>query len=81
IRANDGFVVAFGPALSAAVADAAPVVCLRFAPTPEKTSRYLREGLVDREIGVQSHMGPDIRLQRLFEARGVGVIRRGHPLA
>lgn len=64
IRANDGFVVAFGPALIAAVADAAPDVCIRFAPKPEKTSRYLREGLVDLEIGVQSNMGPEIRLQR-----------------
>lgn len=66
IRANDGFVVAFGPALIASVAKAAPDVCLRFAPKPEKTSRYLREGLVDLEIGVQSNMGPEIRIQRLF---------------
>ncbi len=81
VRANDGFVVAFGPALIAAVADAAPDVCIRFAPKPEKTSRYLREGLVDLEIGVQSNMGPEIRLQRLFEDRFVGVVRKGHPLA
>ncbi len=81
IRANGGFVVAFGPALIAAVADAAPDVCIRFAPKPEKTSRYLREGLVDLEIGVQSNMGPEIRLQRLFEDRFVGVVRKGHPLA
>ncbi|MDU2540136.1 MAG: LysR family transcriptional regulator, partial [Klebsiella sp.] len=80
-EANDGFVVAFGPALIAAVADAAPDVCIRFAPKPEKTSRYLREGLVDLEIGVQSNMGPEIRLQRLFEDRFVGVVRKGHPLA
>ncbi len=73
--------VAFGPALIAAVADAAPDVCIRFAPKPEKTSRYLREGLVDLEIGVQSNMGPEIRLQRLFEDRFVGVVRKGHPLA
>ncbi|MBE4853725.1 LysR family transcriptional regulator [Enterobacter cloacae complex sp. P40RS] len=81
IRANDGFVVAFGPALIAAVADAAPDVCIRFAPKPEKTSRYLREGLVDLEIGVQSNMGPEILVQRLFEDRFVGVVRKGHPLA
>ncbi|EKZ5662079.1 LysR family transcriptional regulator [Klebsiella aerogenes] len=81
IRANDGFVVAFGPSLIAAVAEAAPNVCLRFAPKPEKTSRYLREGLVDLEIGVQSNMGPEIRLQRLFEDRFVGVVRKEHPLA
>lgn len=81
IRANDGFVVAFGPLLIAAVADVAPDVCIRFTPKPEKTSRYLREGLVDLEIGVQSNMGPEIRLQRLFQDRFVGVVRKGHPLA
>ena len=81
IRANDGFVVAFGPALIAAVAEAAPDVCIRFAPKPEKTSRYLREGLVDLEIGVQSNMGPEIRLQRLFQDRFVGAVRKTHPLA
>lgn len=81
IRANDGFVVAFGPALIAAVAEAAPDVCIRFAPKPEKTSRFLREGLVDLEIGVQSNMGPEIRLQRLFQDRFVGAVRKAHPLA
>lgn len=81
IRANDGFVVAFGPALIAAVAEVAPEVCIRFAPKPEKTSRYLREGLVDLEIGVQSNMGPEIRLQRLFHDRFVGAVRKTHPLA
>jgi transcriptional regulator, LysR family len=81
LRANDGFVVAFGPALIAAVAADAPDVCLRFAPKPEKNSRYLREGLVDLEIGVQSNMGPEIRLQRLFQDRFIGAVRRDHPLA
>lgn len=81
IRANDGFVVAFGPLLIAAVAEAAPGICIRFAPKPEKTSRYLREGLVDLEIGVQSNMGPEIRVQRLFQDRFIGAVRREHPLA
>ncbi len=81
IRANDGFVVAFGPLLIAAVASVAPGVCIRFSPKPEKTSRYLREGLVDLEIGVQSNMGPEIRLQRLFQDRFVGAVRKGHPLS
>jgi DNA-binding transcriptional LysR family regulator len=67
--------------LIAAVASVAPGVCIRFAPKPEKTSRYLREGLVDLEIGVQSNMGPEIRLQRLFQDRFVGAVRKGHPLS
>jgi DNA-binding transcriptional LysR family regulator len=80
LRANDGFIEAFGPVLIAAVAAIAPLVCLRFAPKPEKSSRYLREGLVDLEIGVLSNMGPEIRLQALFRDRFVGVVRKGHPL-
>lgn len=80
IRANEGFVEAFGPMLIAAVADAAPRVCLRFAPKIEKDSRYLREGLVDLEIGVVGDLGPEIRLQMLFRDHFVGVVRAGHPL-
>ncbi|MDU6108499.1 MAG: LysR family transcriptional regulator [Klebsiella pneumoniae] len=89
IRANDGFVVAFGPALIAAVADAAPDVCIRFAPKPEKTSRYLREGLVDLEIGVQSNMGPegalhgsvDDALAELGTKRKIASVVPGFPTA
>ncbi len=80
IRANEGFVEAFGPMLIAAVAAVAPGVCLRFAPKIEKNSRYLREGLVDLEIGVVGGMGPEIRLQALFRDHFVGVVRDGHPL-
>ncbi|MGL5387887.1 MAG: LysR family transcriptional regulator [Serratia sp. (in: enterobacteria)] len=80
IRANEGFVEAFGASLIAAAAKAAPLVRLRFSPKPEKTSRHLREGLVDLEIGVLGTMGPEIRLQTLFRDRFVGVVRAGHPL-
>lgn len=80
IRANDGFVETLGPALIAAAAKAAPRVRLRFAPKPQKTARYLREGLVDLEIGVLGNMGPEIRIQRLFDDRFVAVVRSGHPL-
>lgn len=81
LRVNDGFIEAFGPPLIAAVAAMAPGVCLRFSPKPEKSSRFLREGLVDLEIGVLSNMGPEIRVQALYRDRFVGVVRHGHPLA
>ncbi|AYM90536.1 MULTISPECIES: LysR family transcriptional regulator [Serratia] len=80
IRANEGFVEAFGASLIAAAAKAAPLVRLRFSPKPEKTSKHLREGLVDLEIGVLGTMGPEIRLQALFRDRFVGVVRAGHLL-
>lgn len=81
LRANDGFVEAFGPALIAEAAATAPGITLRFAAKPEKTSRPLREGLVDLEIGVLGEMGPEIRVQALFRDRFVGVVRKDHPLA
>lgn len=81
IRANDGFVEAFGAQLIAEVAAAAPKARLRFAPKPEKSAKHLREGLVDLEIGTLGNMGPEIRLQALFRDRFVGVVRKGHPLA
>lgn len=80
LRANEGFVEAFGAALIAAAATAAPSVRLCFAPKPEKHSRHLREGLVDLEIGVLGEMGPEIRLQALFRDRFIAVVRKGHPL-
>lgn len=80
IRANEGFVEAFGPGLIAAAAGEAPRVSLHFAPKIEKDSRYLREGLVDLEIGVVENMGPEIRLQALFRDHFIGVVRAGHSL-
>lgn len=80
IRANDGFVVAMGAQLIAAVALQAPLVRLRFAPKVEKSATYLREGSADLEIGVPGDMGPEVRVQALFRDHFVGVVRKGHPL-
>ncbi|CAB3708356.1 PCP degradation transcriptional activation protein [Paraburkholderia rhynchosiae] len=80
IRANDGFVEAFGSPLIAAVRAVAPQVCLRFAPKPDKTATHLRDGSADLEIGVLGEMGPEVRLQALFRDRFIGVVRKGHPL-
>ncbi|CAE6740222.1 Nodulation protein D 2 [Paraburkholderia haematera] len=80
IRANDGFVEAFGSPLIAAATAVAPHVCLRFAPKPDKTAKHLRDGSADLEIGVLGEMGPEVRLQALFRDRFVGVVRKGHPL-
>ena len=80
IRANDGFVEAFGVRLLAAIATEAPGVQLRFAPKPDKDVRALREGLIDLEIGVLGEAAPEVRIQALFRDRFVGVARQGHPL-
>lgn len=81
IRANDGFVEAFGARLIGAVHVEAPLLRLSFAPKLEKSPRYLREGTADLEIGVVGDMGPEVRIQALYRDRFVGVVRKGHPLA
>ena len=45
IRANDGFVVAFGPLLIAAVASVAPNVCIRFSRNLKKHRAICERGL------------------------------------
>ncbi|RPH28589.1 LysR family transcriptional regulator [Buttiauxella warmboldiae] len=80
LRTNAGFIEIFGAALITAVASVAPLVQLRFMSKPEKTAKYLREGLIDLEVGVLGDMGPEIRLTALYRDKFVGVVRKGHPL-
>ncbi|HDJ1439075.1 TPA: LysR family transcriptional regulator [Serratia rubidaea] len=81
LRTNEGFVETFGAALVTAAAQAAPEVCLRFVPKPEKSPRSLREDDIDIEVGVLHGMGPEIHLQTLFRDRFIVAVRQGHPLA
>ena len=81
LRATEGFVENFGPALMARVATQAPGVRLRFLHKLEKDSGPLRDGSVDLETGVVDQaIGPEVRTQALFHDRYVGVVRTGHPL-
>ncbi|VFS28379.1 Nodulation protein D 2 [Serratia liquefaciens] len=81
IRANDGFVVAFGPALIAAVADAAPDVCIRFAPKPEKTSRYLRKGWLIWRLAFRVIWGQKYGCNDCLRIGLLASSVKGHPLA
>lgn len=82
LRASDGFVEYFGPALLALTGHEAPGVRLRFMQKPDKDSTPLREGSVDLEIGVVgAASSPEIRTRALFRDRFIGVVRAGHPLA
>ena len=80
IRANEGFVETFAARFARAVTAAAPGVRIAFAPKPDKDVRFLREGLVDLEVGVLGETGPEVMIQALFEDRFVGVVRPDHPL-
>lgn len=81
LRAREGFVENFGAQLVSRVMAAAPNVRLRFVGKADKDSGPLRDGSVDLETGVvEQTIGPEVRAQRLFDDRYVGVVRKGHPL-
>lgn len=81
LRASEGFVETFGPALLERVGRDAPGVRLRFVPKPDKASDPLREGSVDLETGVVGKStGPETMVQALFRDRFEGVAREGHPI-
>jgi DNA-binding transcriptional LysR family regulator len=82
LRASDGFVENFGPALISRVNREAPRVHLRFLSKPNRESTPLRDGSVDLETGVVGTMtSPEIIMQALFRDRFVGVVRVGHALS
>jgi DNA-binding transcriptional LysR family regulator len=80
IRANEGFVALFAPAIVVAVSEMAPYVRLRFAPKPDKVVTPLRDGAIDMEIGTAGASAPEMRSKLLFRDRFVGVVREDHPL-
>ncbi|MNP15902.1 Nodulation protein D 2 [compost metagenome] len=81
LRTSEGFVENFGAALIARIATQAPGVRLRFVHKPDKESTALRDGTVDLETGVVGKAtSPELRTQRLFRDRFIGVVRAGHPL-
>ena len=82
LRASDGFVENFGPALLAHIGAQAPGVRLRFVQKLDRESVQLREGSIDLETGVIGSLtSPEVRTRRLFGDRFVGVVRSGHALA
>ena len=80
LRTSEGFMARFAAPLVGAVVDAAPRVCLRFAPKPRKEADPLRQAQVDLEIGVLDSLAPELLSRCLFRDRFVGAARIGHPL-
>lgn len=82
IRTSEGFVENFGAELIALVNEEAPDVQLCFVQKPNKDSAPLRDGTVDLEIGVVGMTtSPEVRTQKLYRDRLIGVVRMGHPLS
>ncbi|UJR84334.1 LysR family transcriptional regulator [Sandaracinus amylolyticus] len=80
IRSSDVVAALTVPLTAAAYAEA-PHVRLRFVPERENDVEALRDGRIHLEVGDLDLRAPELRLQRLFRDRFVGVVRRGHPLS
>jgi DNA-binding transcriptional LysR family regulator len=81
IRTDDSLVAAFAAPLAELVQQQAPNVRIRFLTQSERDVAALREGAVDLEITVIKEMGPEIKLQLLFQDRFIGAVRPGHVLS
>lgn len=81
IRAEESHLGAFGAALSRIVHEKAPKIGLRFIAQGEEAIGPLREGIVDLDVGDIKLRGPEVKVQKLYMDRFMGVVRSGHRLA
>ncbi|WP_263140892.1 LysR family transcriptional regulator [Pseudomonas sp. RIT-PI-AD] len=81
LRANDGFVGAWGARLAARMAAEAPGVSVRFLLRVEKGRDALRSGAVDLDLGALRNPAPEIHSRALLSSPLVGVVHAGHGLA
>ncbi|MBB5857435.1 LysR family transcriptional regulator [Amycolatopsis umgeniensis] len=80
LRWHDSLVALAGPTLLRAVREQAPGVRLRFIAESSIDTPGLRRGEVDLEANASRPATPDIRAEKVTEARHVVVARPGHPL-
>lgn len=81
VRAPDGFAIAFGGALGAALAAEMPRAQLRFVTETQDDDGALRDGRVDLDIGTFRPREPEIEAVDLFPQALIAVVRAGHPFA
>ncbi len=81
IRANYGFIAAYGATLLRLVRERAPRVRILFVQKDASSARALRDGLCDLELGILRDTAPELKVQRLLTDHFVGVVRAGHRLA
>ena len=81
VRAPDGFAIAFGGALGAALMADMPRAHLRFVTETQDDAGALRDGRVDLDIGTFRPRDPEIEVVDLFPQALVAVARAGHPFA
>jgi DNA-binding transcriptional LysR family regulator len=81
IRAIDAIIALVATELVDRIRDTSPGVRLHFAPEGQEDIEPLRDGQIDLDLGSIRDMGPEIRIQPLYEETFVGVVAPGHPLS
>lgn len=80
VQASELLVSGLAACLLGRVSAQAPHVSVVFSPEALEGGPALRQGWVDVEVGVLSHLDPEIRTRPLIDAELVGVARADHPL-
>ncbi|MBV6289236.1 LysR family transcriptional regulator [Pseudomonas aegrilactucae] len=82
IRANDLFIALFGAQLLQMMHTQAPHTMLRFVPEGEggDEDAVLRDGRIDLFISSSIDLGPEIKVQSLFNTHYIGLARSDHPI-
>lgn len=81
LRCHDALVSALAPLLTAAVAETAPNVSIRFLAEPSGDVADLARGQTDLEVGAAAPERPEIAGSAVGTDRMVAVMRADHPLA
>ncbi|MCE7763876.1 LysR family transcriptional regulator [Pseudomonas sp. WOUb67] len=81
IRTNDLFIALYGAQLLSMMLAQAPRTVLRFVPEGSgDDDAVLRNGQIDLIISSAVELGPEIKVQSLFNTYFVGLARVGHPI-
>ncbi|MEN4829186.1 LysR family transcriptional regulator [Pseudomonas sp. P39-UII1] len=81
IRTNDLFIALYGAQLLRMMLAQAPRTVLRFVPEGSgDDDAVLRNGHIDLIISSAIKLGPEIKVQSLFNTYFVGLARAGHPI-
>ncbi|AMK29471.1 LysR family transcriptional regulator [Pseudomonas mosselii] len=81
IRTNDLFIALYGARLLHMMLEQAPNTVLRFVPEHQgDDDLVLRHGQIDLVVSSSIDMGPEIKVQSLFDTWFVGLARADHPI-
>jgi DNA-binding transcriptional LysR family regulator len=80
VRANEATALLLSTELLRRLHERAPLATLRFSPEGNEDVDELREGRIDLDVGAPGDLGPEIKVQTLYQDHFVGVVRRDHAL-